>query len=326
MTENISKAGSLRLAGLKLEVLTADELAEIHRATLKVMRETGLKITSTRAREILQEAGAEVNDSAQIVKFPHYLVEDAIKAAPEQILLAGRDPKNDLEVGGEKVYFTNFGSGINIVDPTSGELRDTTKEDVAATARMVDGLSDIEVYSLAVTARDCPQDKVYLHATEAYLNNTTKHCHGFSGKNPEKCLDMGAAVVGGREELRRRPIISADVCPQSPLQIQAEGAEVIMACARAGVPVTILPAAMAGATSPITLAGTLVGHNAEVLAGLTLAQQVERGAPVMYGSSTTIYDLKENVASVGSPELALFSAALAKIAKYYKLPSYLAGG
>ncbi len=326
MTNRSIKAGSLRLEGLSFEILSESEMAEIHRATLEVLRETGLKITSKKAREILQESGAEVDNNREIVKFPHHLVDNAIQAAPEQILLAGRNPEYDVAVGGNNVYFTNFGSGINIVDTVNGELRKTTKKDVADTARIVDYLSDIDVYSLAVTARDCPEDAVYLHATEAYLNNTSKHCHGFSGKNSRECIAMGAAVAGGKEELRRRPIISADVCPQSPLQLMAEGAQVIMDCAEAGVPVTILPAAMAGATSPVTLAGTLVGHNAEVLAGLTLAQLVEEGAPVMYGSSTTMYDVKENIAAVGSPELALCSAALARIARYYKLPSYLAGG
>ena len=326
MTNRSVKVGFLKLEGLSFEILSESELAEIHRATLEILRETGVKITSRRAREILTKAGAETDHSREVVKFPPHLVERAIQTAPEQILLAGRNPDYDVEVGGNNVYFTNFGSGINIVDPKTGDVRNTTKEDVADTARLVDYLSDIDVYSLAVTARDCPENAVYLHATEAYLNNTSKHCHGFSGKNADKCIAMGAAVAGGEKELRRRPIISADVCPQSPLQLMADGAQVIMDCARAGVPVTILPAAMAGATSPVTLAGTLVGHNAEVLVGLTLAQQVEEGAPVMYGSSTTMYDVKENIAAVGSPELALCSAALARIARYYKLPSYLAGG
>ncbi len=326
MKNRRSAAGTWQLEGLQLEVLGSNELEKIHRATLEVLGQTGIKITSDKARQIFREAGAEVDKDRKLVKIPAHLVEKAVFQSPEQLLLAGRKPEDDVVIGGKRVYFTNFSSGINILDLATEEMRETTKADVARTARLVDYLSEIDVYSLAVTARDCPEESLYLHATEAYLQNTTKHCHGFSGSNPEKCIAMGAAVAGGEQELRQRPIISADVCPQSPLQIHAQAAEVIMACAEAGVPVTVLPAAMAGATSPVTLTGTLVLHNAEVLAGVTLAQLVEPGAPVMYGSSTSIYDVQENMSAMGAPELGVISAALAEIARKYKLPSYLAGG
>jgi trimethylamine--corrinoid protein Co-methyltransferase len=100
---------------------------------------------------------------------------------------------------------------------------------------------------------------------------------------------------------------------------------VVIASARAGLPDNVLSMAMAGASSPVTLAGTLVTHNAEVLSGIVLAQLTERGAPCIYGSSTTAIDLRLAAASVGSPELALISAAVATLAQRYNLPSFVAG-
>jgi trimethylamine--corrinoid protein Co-methyltransferase len=104
-----------------------------------------------------------------------------------------------------------------------------------------------------------------------------------------------------------------------------DATEVIIAAARLGLPDTILSMAMAGASAPVTLAGTLVTHNAEVLSGVVLSQLAERGSPVIYGSSTTAIDLRLATASVGSPELALISAACAQLAQRYALPSFIAG-
>jgi trimethylamine--corrinoid protein Co-methyltransferase len=102
--------------------------------------------------------------------------------------------------------------------------------------------------------------------------------------------------------------------------------EIIIEAARAGIGVNVLSMAMAGGSAPVNLAGTLVTHNAEVLSGITLNQLVRRGSPVIYGSSTCALDLLYTTASVGSPELAMISAAVASIARYYLLPSFVAGG
>ena len=136
---------------------------------------------------------------------------------------------------------------------------------------------------------------------------------------------MGAAVAGGEDKLRERPLVYFCECPVSPLKITRDAAEVIMGAARHGIPNNVISMAMSGASSPVTLAGTLVTHNCEVLASITLAQLTERGAPSIYGSSTTAIDLRLAAASVGSPELSLLSASVAQLAQRYMLPSFVAG-
>ena len=136
---------------------------------------------------------------------------------------------------------------------------------------------------------------------------------------------MASAIAGGREKLRARPIISFITCPVSPLKLVQDTCEIIMTGAREGIAVNILSMAMAGGSSPVTLAGTLVTHNAEVLAGITLSQLTQPGAKVVYGSSTTAMDLRLASASVGSPECGLINAAVAQIARFYLLPSWVAG-
>ena len=110
------------------------------------------------------------------------------------------------------------------------------------------------------------------------------------------------------------------------MKLVQDTCEILMETARLDMPVNVISMAMAGGTSPVTLAGTLVNHNAEILSGITLSQLTHKGAPVIYGSSTTAMDLKLAAATVGTPECALISGAVARLARYYALPSYVAGG
>lgn len=321
-------AGLDERRGFSLTMFSNDELEEIHYATLEVMEQVGIKVFCDEALEILDGAGAEVDRSTNTVMFPQWLVEDAIRSAPKKILLAGRDPKHDMICEGRRVGFTNFGAGVMIVDPYTGELKETTKKDVGLTALVCDALDNVDIYSSAVVGRDMPEASVDLHEAEAFLSNTTKHCQHIDltgGSGARGFLEMGAAIVGGMDELRRRPIISALVCPVSPLQLHTNTCEVIIEFAKAGVPVNVLSMAMSGASSPITLAGTLVTHNAEVLAGIVMAQSTRKGSPVMYGSSTTTFDLTYVTAPVGAPELGMISAGVAELSNFYRLPSYVAG-
>jgi trimethylamine--corrinoid protein Co-methyltransferase len=328
MKPELFNTKSRQSPGLSSGSLTDDELHAIHLATLEVMQKTGLFVETREALDVFDGAGAEIDHENNIVKIPPYLVDDAIRSAPSKIILAGRDPKNDTVLEADRVHFTNFSEGIEVVDPYTGERRTPTKADLANAARVVDCLSDIDVCEKAVGAGDVPPETVALHNAEAMLANTTKHCCVGPGDGflLNKLVEMAAAVVGGLQKLKERPILSFTTCPVSPLQLIKECCEIIMASARTGSVVNILSMAMAGGTAPVSLAGTLVTHNAEVLGGITLNQLVAKGAPVIYGSSTTAMDLKLGTASVGTPECAIISSAVARLARYYALPSYVAGG
>ena len=323
-----SHAGYLQSGGLSLNMFTEDELYEIHLATLEVLEHTGVYFEDQEAREILADGGAAVNLKNHVVKFPPYMVEDAIRSAPGSVNLAGRDPDKDYVLGNNRVGFTNFGEGISITDIHTGVLRDTVKKDVEESAIIVDYLDGIDVYERAVGAHDVNQDAQPLHNAEAFLANTTKHCfHGAGdGRLMKGAIDLAAAIVGGHDKLAERPIISFNTCPISPLKLVRDCTEIIIEGARTGVLVNVLTQALAGGSAPVTSAGTLVIHNAEVLSGIILGQTVQKGTPMMFGSSTCPLDLRMATATVGSPECAMINAGVASLAKYYLLPSWVAGG
>ena len=320
-------AGLLMSGGFSLNVFTPHELEEIHLATLEVLERAGIYCDDPEALAIFAAGGCSVDRGAGIVTFPGHVVEDAIASAPASFVGCGRDAAYDMVFEPGRVGFTTFGEGLMVVDPESGELRASTKEDVATTARLTDYLDGIDAYEVAVGASDVAPEMAEIHNYAAAVANCRKHICAcpIGGWETRQVIAIAAAVAGGRGALRARPIVTLGMCPVSPLKLPKECSEVIIEAARAGVPANILSMAMAGASAPITLAGTLVTHNAEVLSGIVLSQLTQRGAKVFYGSSTTAMDLRLAAASVGSPECAMINAAVACLARRYRLPSYVAG-
>lgn len=322
-----SHAGRARSSGFGLNSFTDDELDDIHLATLEVLQHTGVFVESEEAREVLDGGGAVIDRKTKIAKLPPYLVEDCVRSAPSKFVMAGRQPEDDYLVESNRVGFTNFGEGILTADLETGELREPTKKDVADSAKIGDYLSEVAVYNRAVGAHDVPAEVAPVHNAEAFFNNTSKHCMigPFSGYQLRQIVKMATAIAGGQDRLRERPLVSFHTCPVSPLRLVHDACEIIMESARAGMMVNVISMAMAGASSSIHLAGTLVDHNAELLSAVVLNQLTCKGAPIMYGSSTTAMDLRFAAASVGCPECAMINAAVARLARYYLLPSFVAG-
>jgi trimethylamine--corrinoid protein Co-methyltransferase len=324
---NVS-AGRSAWQGFGLKIFSDDDLYQIHLATLEVLEHSGLYVQSNEAMDIFENGGCKVDRQQKKVRIPAYVVEDALNSAPQKVVLCGRDPEKDLVLEANRVNFCPFGEGIMVNDPETGEYRKSTKADIANVAKLVDGLDEYDMLEFTIAARDVNPKTACLHTYEATVANTSKHIPQSpdDAETAKILIEMAEAVAGGKEKLQQRPIVSGCACPQSPLSLSRGCCEAIIEYARAGLPMNVLSMAMAGGSSPVTLAGTLVTHNCEVLGGHILAQLTRRGTPVIYGSSTTILDLRRATATVGCPELGMISAAVAQMAQYYLLPSYVAGG
>lgn len=325
--------GRRPLEGVSLELFSEDDLRALHYATMDVFINTGIQVSDAEARAIFKEGGCLVDEKTMVVKIPEYVVNRALLDCPSKFVLWGRDKKNNVKQEHKgKVHWTCFGTGVKMCNyqaPGKYTTVDSTEKDLADTAKICDWAENINYYSLAVSARDwAGKGAQDVHETLTPLMNTTKHFHHIDpvGENVDYYQQIAVAYYGGdEEEARKKPLFSTLLCPTSPLELSVNACQVIIKGARFGTPVNVLSMAMAGGSSPVHLAGTLVTHNAEVLAGIVLAQLVQPGAPVWYGSSTTTFDLKKGTAPVGSPELGLISAAVAKLGQYYGLPTFVAG-
>lgn len=321
-------AATNRVKGFGLNMFSDDELYEIHMATLEVLEKTGIKVYDEEARDYFKKGGCWVNDETMIVKFPNYVVEEGIKWAPRKLALYGREAKNNIVLEGKRVHFCNFGEGVAIVDPYTGEIRETLEKDLINLARFCDYMDELDLVERMVAPHDIHPNLHPIVSTEVCLNNTSKPfiLGGVHEEHVPYIYDMACEVAGGKEALKEKPLFAVNCCPTTPLQITKTSARTVMALARLSIPINYISMAMAGATSPVTLAGTLVCHNAEILAIILLSQFVNKGTPIIYGSSTTTMDLKTTATPVGCPEFAMLNAGVAALAQFYGVPSWVAGG
>jgi trimethylamine---corrinoid protein Co-methyltransferase len=323
------RAGYKSIEGMSLNLFSDDELFEIHCATLQVLNETGVRVLAKDAQDLFDGGGCRVDKKTNIVKIPPHVVEDAIQSAPSTFVVGGIDPEEDFMLrAGSTISFTNFGEGVEIIDLETRKRRQTTKQDVVDVTRMCTAMDQVSFLERPVGANDVPGAVQVIHNAEAIFNNTTKHSFIGSGNdyNCRKILELAYTVAGSKEEFMEKPIYSATICPNSPLLLNPDVTGVIIEAARGGAPCLFVDMCMSGATAPVTMAGAMVMQNSELLASIVLAQLARKGNPVIYGTSSLGFDLRHTTSPVGSPQLALFSAATAKLAQYYLLPSWAAGG
>jgi len=308
-----------------INLLTRDELYEIHLATVDILERVGVGIYEERALKLMDEAGANVDYDKKVVKIPQYLLKELISKAPEVVTLFARNPKHTVRLEPGKTYFNNSSYGIKVYDLDTGTHRDSKSEDVINFARLLDALENIHVYCPTVTAHDIPEHIRSLHELVISLENTSKHVShaAFGADAIKRYIQIGAAVAGGEDELRKKPLISASTCPISPLQHSKEDTETLIEFAKFGLPFFILSMAMGGGTAPLTIAGELVVINAEVLSGIALVQLVNPGTPVLYGSVSSTMDMKTGKTALGAPERPLINSGCAQLARYYGIPSWI---
>lgn len=322
----MSKKASIALNGFRLELFSEAELKKIHLSTLHTLEAVGFVADGHEALELFAAASAKVDFTTHLVKLPPHMVEEAIRTAPPSIYLAGRGDKG-FRIGDDVTRFCSFGEAPQIIDVYTQEVRNVTKQDEADYAKLIDALPEHDMCWDAWVASDVPSATYTLHSFEAYLNNTVKPvCVATpNGVMARATVDMALAVAGSEQSLRERPICIAGTCPKGPLHLDQGICESIIILARAGIPNMNMSALTTGGTGPVTLAGTIVIHNAEMLACLVLSQLAAKGAPCIYGACTSALDLRRATATYGCPELGMFSAAFAALTHDYGLPNVVAG-
>ncbi len=320
MTQTIKSISNPRI---RLEVLDPDQVQRLHFATLEIIETTGVRFPSTKALDIWEAHGASVDRQSMIVRAPGSLIEAAMRKAPPAYTLAARDPALDLLLDGNHVYCGTDGCGVEVIDLQTGERRASRLQDVADIARVADALEEIAFHWVAVSAQDCPPETRSLHELKAIWENSTKHLQTesiYSEREARLAVEMATLVAGGREALRRRPLLSIMQCTASPLGQDGGSLDAALVAAEAGLPVGFMTMASAASTAPATLAGTLVTGNAEVISALALIQLAYPGAPVFYAAAQTAMDLRTGAYTGGGPEDFLFGAATNALADFYDVP------
>ncbi|MGQ9586760.1 MAG: trimethylamine methyltransferase family protein [Thermoplasmata archaeon] len=313
---------------IALHMFDKNDLDSLHWGTLDVLENAGIKITSKECLSLLENAGCTVNRNTGIAKIPGNIVEEAIRKAKKNIVLCARNPKYDIVLDGRRVFCTTDGNGVSVMDFETGKRRASTSGDLAMVGKVANALDSAHIFWPCVSCQDVPDYLRHVFDLTVSLSSIEKHVQveTTSHRREAKWLvEIGCALAGGEKELRRRPIFSSMHCPFSPLQLDPGSTEGALVLARTGVPISFYGMPQAGATGPVTLAGSIIVNNAEVLGGLTIAQLAAPGSPFMYGTGGAAFDMKTMTWAGGGPERALISAGAGELAHHYGFP-ILCGG
>ena len=318
---------ALHSGGLSQTLFTEADLDDLHVATVQVLERAGVLVESDEALDIFADGGCRVDRETRIVRIPEHVLADALASAKSSFWLCGRDTEDDVLVEVGRTCVSPFAEGLLVNDLETGENRPSTEADVATHCRIADALEQMDFNIVSVTARDVATETAAVHNLAAALPNTTKpmNMSMTTRHEAELCIDMAAAVVGGRDALRERPLVYFGSCPVAPMNLCETLTDALIPTVRAGLPFLTISMGMAGGSTPITLAGTLVVQNAELLSTYVLTQLVNRGNAFVYGNSTCTMDLRWGSSAVGTPETALYQAGSVALATYYGLPSWSAG-
>lgn len=317
------------LEGGRYKPLTDAEVERIHRAALDVLEQIGLSNAIPSCIELVTNAGGRLTEDGRLL-FPRGLVEDTLAMAARRFVVHGQNPKHDMEVWGSKVHFGTAGAAVHMVDALTGEYRESTLADLYDIARLVDALDNIHFYQRSIVARDMvePRD-LDLNTCYACVTGTSKHV-GTSFVQPEhveESVAMLHMIAGGEERWRARPFVSMSNCfVVPPLKFAEDACRCLEAGVRAGVPILLLAAGQAGATSPAALAGAVVQEIAECLAGLVYVNLIAPGHPAIFGPWPFVSDLRTGAMSGGSGEQAILMAACAQMSQFYDLPGGIPAG
>ncbi|MDX2446819.1 MAG: trimethylamine methyltransferase family protein, partial [Desulfobacterales bacterium] len=284
-------------------VLTQEQIKHIHCATLELLETIGVKVMHQEALDMMADAGCRIKPD-NIVQIPNWLVEDCIRSAPSRITIYNRLGQEAMLLEGNKTYFGMGTDLIKTYDLTSGLLRESRLSDVANAARVADSLEEIDFLGSYALPYDSPTNLMYIDSFKTQLENSIKPIFYTAAGTEDIAIinEMAAAVVGGKEALRERPIHIHYAEPLTPLLHSSGAIKKLFFCADNGVPVNYTPGMMSGASAPVTLAGAVTVGNAEALSGIVLHQLRTKGAPIISGFGMSTLDMKTSACVYGCPE------------------------
>lgn len=306
-----------------IEILDAEQLEDIHDASMRILEEIGLLIENDRAKALMLEHGATLDPKTGYVCMDRTMVMEHISMVPSEFQFYARNPKFNTVIGGNHINFTMVASAPNCSDIEGGRRMGNYKDfcDFLRLGQYFNIINPMSGYP--VEPVDLPPQTRHLDAYLAFIELTEKpwHVYSLGDGRIEDGLEM-IRIARGIDEatLKREPSVSTVVNTNSPLKVDDSMLQGLMLMAEYNQPVIVTPFTLAGAMSPVTLAGALAQQNAEALGVISIMQMVNPGAPAMYGGFTSNVDMKTGSPAFGTPEYAKAVYAGGQLARRYNIP------
>jgi trimethylamine--corrinoid protein Co-methyltransferase len=308
----------------RVQLLSAEVIGRILREAFELLMNPGVRVGSAPVVELLRAAGVEVTSG--VARLPEALVRKCLASAPRDFYLYNRRGEKAVHYGGDDVHFDPGSCCVQMLDPETLEARPSETRDLVRIVQVAESLPQFAAQSTAVVCSDsgAPGAIGDLYRLLVVLQHSDKPVvtGSFSAAGLPGMIDLLAADSGSREKLRQEPRAVFDVCPSPPLNWSEFGSHNLLDLARAGVPAEIVAMPLAGGTAPVTLAGSVTQHAAEVLAGITLHQLAGAGSPVVWGGAPAIFDMHTGGAPMGAVETAMLNMACAEVGKHLGLPTH----
>ena len=300
-----------------------EQIEAIHRTSLRILSELGIRVMGARAREVFRQAGARVDEETATVRFGEDLVEEALRTAPSRFTLTPRNPDRAVPLGGNSVAFGLVAGPPNVHDAIRGR-RVGTMEDYRNFIRLAQYFNAIHIIGNQVTApQEMPANSRHLdtYFANLTLSDLSFHLSAIGRGRTMDGINMMAISRGmSLEDMALDPGVTTIISINSPRLFDTEMGEGLMAMAEHGQPVSITPFTLMGAMTPVTLAAGLAQQNAEALFGVVLTQLVRPGAPVLYGAFTSNVDMRSGAPAFGTPENTRANVIAGQLARRYGLP------
>ena len=309
--------------GGRYKPLSDADVVAIEENIFRILEEVGFNDATPHCIEACESVGAIMGDDGRI-RMPRQVVENAMQQSQRNLVLHGQDSVHDLKIGGSRVHFSTAGAAVMIAEPTKNNYRDSTAQDLYDMARIADTCEHIHMFQRTCIPRDILDNyELDLNTTYNIVSGTTKHT-GASWTHYthlEKTLDMLHVIAGGEDQWRARPFVSQSNCfVVPPMKFARDALDCLRVAVEGGMPVLLLSAGQAGATTPACLAGAASQAWAECLGGLVYTNAIKPGAPAIIGAWPFISDLRTGAMRGGSPEQGLLSSACAQLGIHFDLP------
>lgn len=311
-----------------LKVLDDALIGRILDEAKRVLAETGFEIRGPEMRRRLLEAGLPATPDGRVL-FPRDVVERAIASAPSAFTLYSRDGEPRADVGGDRVHFVPGSSGLRVLDHRTGETRLANTTDFTEYIRLGDGLAHLPYLATAFSTNEDIEAQV----SDAWrlflcLTNTQKPIvsGAFTEHGVPRMVEMMQLFRRDVDDLRARPMSIFTITATGNFRYSEDSCQNLIDCVEAGIPVEIVPVTLMGLIAPVTLVGATVFHTVDVLAGITMAQLIRPGAPVLFGGAPATFHMKIASAPMAAIEALQLDAAYVQVAKSLGLPtqSYMA--
>jgi trimethylamine--corrinoid protein Co-methyltransferase len=309
----------------RLQILSNKDIQKIYFAALEVLERTGVAVKNEEACDLLREAGAYVD--GETARIPSSLIEKTVNLAPKQIILYSQDGQPAMRLSGSNSYFGSGENTLFVVDTFNGQRRNWMLEDINDSVVLQEQLEHIDYTAPLGYASDCAPKMSCLRQFESMVTYSNKPVFwsALDDRGVHNILEM-ASVVAPSGSLTEKPFMVQLTSAISPLVHTPEDLGKLLICAEKRLPSIYTPTHTGGATSPVTLAGTLVVCVAQALSLLAIMQLKKEGAPIILQGVTKNMDMKTTISPYGSPEFQLTECALTEIFHWLGLPTFGTAG